>query len=76
MLQFLDGVHSKTCCGSLMDWAGRANVERPFAIEYLKCTVSFGTKTWCKEATNVSYCLLPFEERLRPIMSKVTPMLR
>ena len=76
MLKFLDGVHSEKCCGSLMGWAGRANVGRPFAIEHLKCAVRFSMKTWGKEATNVSYCSFLFEEYPQPIMSKVTSMSR
>jgi hypothetical protein len=76
MLQFLDGVHSKKCCGSLMGWAGRANVECPFAIEHLRCTIGFGMKTWSKEATNVSCCSFALEGYLQPIMSEVTPISR
>lgn len=45
MLQFLDGVPSRKCYGSLMGWAGRANVERPFAIEHLEYIVNFSTKS-------------------------------
>ena len=76
MLRFLDGVHSKERCGSLMGWAGRANVGCPFAIEHLKCAVVFGKKFWSKEATNVSYCSFLFEEYPQPIMSKVTSISR
>ena len=47
MLQFLDGMHSKKRRGSLMGWAGRANVE----IEHLKRTIGFGTKNMEKRSS-------------------------
>ena len=49
MLPFLHGAYSKPSRGLSMGPEGRANVERPFAIERLKLIVGFGTKGGVKK---------------------------
>jgi hypothetical protein len=62
MLLFLHGVYSKQCRGLSMGPEGRANVERPFAIEHLIRVVGSGTKGGIKKPQTLHF--VDFIQRL------------